>query len=756
MGRLATARARGWLTIVYLVVAPLAALVSAGLETSSGVPAFSLTLAVAMAYLLSVGPRGYPAVVGAWLAHSLLVDGADPSLALVGVVLGEAAIVTAGARLVELRFASLGRNRRPRVVVEFALLAAGLVPVLLYLFKGTVVGFVGVERTVEGFVAHMLVDSIGVLGVTPGLRMLIMRQRVRAQPSEWVAVVAATGATVLAMLATAAIGGVASLQSAQVVLFPVLVVAVVLGTAGYATALALTAFAVLVPLSVLGVMAEVPVSAADTASWWVGLFAGLLLATVGDARRATLQQFQSFFDRSAAPSLTASMEDGTILRANEAASELFGRRQDALVGSPLLSLLSDPDASARLGEVVAGDEDEVAIEFRLVDDRGEERWVRCSAARVGLGGPQEDVLQVQFVDLTTEHDRATSLERTNDSLEQFGRRITHDLKQPVSAVAAYAATLVEHGQRMAPDMVRTMHERLADAARRAVQQLDDTYAAAAARDPGRVDVRLHELVADVVGVVDLALDEARATVSTNIMRAHVHSEPAVIRQILLNLVTNSLKYRRPDEAPRIHVASRARGAGVELVVTDNGGGIPPDALEEVFDRGVRLTPDQADGRGHGLTDSRELARSLGGTLTAEPWPDGARFVLWLPDPAAADAQSPTRVLVVAGREEARQQLRARLGHRSSVRFVGAVATVGDAVAEARDTRPDVILLDGRLAREEAVVEIARAHRDARIVLLRDDEVDVGAADARSVGAVRTVDLTMSDDGLASGLVGSPV
>lgn len=761
MGRLTDSRARWQLHVATVLLLPLVALLGANLRAASGLPALTFTVAVVIAYLMSIGPRGFPVAWWGLALEATVTRGAPPlDPAVLAITAVQAACVVGLVLLLEVRFAHHGPVREPIVMVEFGLIAAAGVPLVL----GAVVAAADVLLADDLFTGSLLhcaaAAGVGVLAVTPGLRMIVKGQVAEVDRTRFPSALAAAGVSTVAVLAAVWSLGESAALAMQLLAVPLLALALLMGTIGYALATGAMVVGICVPLALSGVTESLKVSTTSLVSWWVVGFIGLLLATDGDRRRAIATEFRSFFMRSATPSLTVNTTDGRVLRANDAVASLFGTPADEVVGRRLGALLPEGDElHARLRQVRLGEVDEVHAELALAQPDGEERWVRCNAVRVDLGGPQHDVVQVQFVDLTSERTRATSLERTNESLEQFGRRVTHDLKQPVSAVAAYASTLLEHGERMEADMVRTMHERLAAAARRAVQQLDDTFAAAAARDPGRVDVRLHELVADVVGVVDLALNETGATVSTNLMRGHVQSEPASIRQILLNLLTNSLKYHRPGRAPRITVVSRVRGAGVELTVTDNGAGIPADALEEVFTRGVRLAPEQADGRGHGLADSRDLAAALGGTLRAEPWPDGARFVLWLPDPAAADAQTATRVLVVADGDETPEALQRRLGHRSSLRLVGAVATIGDAVAAAQDTRPDVILLDRALMDAhgmDGVVEIARAHRDARIVLLLGGPTELEHDVARATGAVRAVDLEMDDDALAGGLLGSPV
>jgi signal transduction histidine kinase len=107
---------------------------------------------------------------------------------------------------------------------------------------------------------------------------------------------------------------------------------------------------------------------------------------------------------------------------------------------------------------------------------------------------------------------------------------------------------------------------------------------------------------------------------------------ARLRQVLVNLLDNALKYSAPDS--RVDVRIRELAAGVELEVEDEGIGIPPDGLPRVFDKFYRADPDMlggVGGSGLGLYISRELIEQMGGTIGVRSTPGrGSTFRLRLP------------------------------------------------------------------------------------------------------------------------------
>ena len=112
--------------------------------------------------------------------------------------------------------------------------------------------------------------------------------------------------------------------------------------------------------------------------------------------------------------------------------------------------------------------------------------------------------------------------------------------------------------------------------------------------------------------------------------AQVEGDPVLMAQVVRNLVSNAVRHARAQ----VHVSLREIGPAAELIVDDDGGGVPPEERERIFERFVRLDEARtrdSGGSGLGLAIVAKIVHSFGGTVTvAESPAGGARFTATLP------------------------------------------------------------------------------------------------------------------------------
>lgn len=228
-------------------------------------------------------------------------------------------------------------------------------------------------------------------------------------------------------------------------------------------------------------------------------------------------------------------------------------------------------------------------------------------------------------------------EVANSTKSTFLASMSHDLRTPLNAITGYTE-LLELGIR-GP----VTEAQLADFARirrsaRYLLALINDILNFAKLQAGQIDYRLadvslvglaaelQELIAPQLAAKSLHFERAESDMAVN-------ADPEKLRQILLNLLSNALKFTEPGGRMGIDwVSSEDR---VRIRVWDTGRGIPSEAIERIFepfvqvDHGLGSPP--RDGVGLGLAISRDLARAMGGDLVVESAPrQGSRFTLTLP------------------------------------------------------------------------------------------------------------------------------
>lgn len=229
------------------------------------------------------------------------------------------------------------------------------------------------------------------------------------------------------------------------------------------------------------------------------------------------------------------------------------------------------------------------------------------------------------------------VEAANQAKSNFLSVMSHELRTPLSAIIGYT-DLIDRGVVGEVSEKQSAYLGRIRASSNHLLQIIEEILAFAGTEAGKESVRpedlkLGELMAGVAAVADPLAAETGLSFDVTVAddEAVIRTDPRKVRQILLNLVSNALKFTQEGS-----VEVRARSEGDELVfeVEDTGVGIPEDRHESIFERFWQIEDPltrRAGGTGLGLTVARSFATLLGGTLTVQSEPDvGSTFTLRIP------------------------------------------------------------------------------------------------------------------------------
>jgi len=361
----------------------------------------------------------------------------------------------------------------------------------------------------------------------------------------------------------------------------------------------------------------------------------------------------------------------------------------------------------------AGAGDLFEAEYRLRHKDGHYIWVhdrtrviaRDEAGRpVRMIGSMSDVTRLREADQALRDKQAA--ERLNRSTNEFLSRMSHEMRTPLNAVIGFADLMHSRGEYRADHMAH-----IVTAGQQLLRLIDDVL------DLQQVEqgaLALRQETVDARRLLHEAASMLRPQALLRGLAQHLPGEGAALvradstrlRQVLLNLGSNAIKYNRVDGEVRWSV-DQSDSTQLGLVVEDTGPGLDAAQRERLFRPFERLGRETSDteGTGLGLVISRRLVEAMGGRLALHSTPGiGTRVEVWLPRADAAVASAPgtgalppgaARVLYVEDNPVNAALLEEAL-HEEAGCEVRLAADGDEALRIVRDWRPDLLVIDMHL------------------------------------------------------------
>jgi PAS domain S-box-containing protein len=343
---------------------------------------------------------------------------------------------------------------------------------------------------------------------------------------------------------------------------------------------------------------------------------------------------------------------GTIVTVNKSAEQTFGYSARELINGSIANLMSEPDrewhnrylakhgitglaklqGSSREATGIRRDGSTFPMDMSVIEV--------LRAGRRQFTGFIRDITERRNAEMALQSS-LTELDQRNRELQDFAFVASHDLQEPLRKIRMFSDRLLQDYGPQLDQRAREYLQRNSLAGARMQRLIDDllAYSRVATRGGELSQVDLNRLVATIVDDLAAQLEASSGEVRFDHLPILV-ADATQMRQLFQNLISNALKFRHPDRAPRVELHAQPcqglrNGAGWEITVSDNGIGFDAQHNERIFSPFQRLHGrSEYEGSGIGLAIVKRIVERHGGSIRAQSTPgNGAQFIVQLPERA---------------------------------------------------------------------------------------------------------------------------
>ncbi len=397
-----------------------------------------------------------------------------------------------------------------------------------------------------------------------------------------------------------------------------------------------------------------------------GLIAGMAermaeLQRMGQALRKSEEEFRRIV-ATASEGIVVIDLGGRITFVNARMAEMFCRSAAEMAGRSMTDFMFDedvPDHKKKMENRSRGLSENYERRYRRSD--GQVVWTHVSATPITDDSGQYAGSFGMFTDITERKraeeevhklnqeleqrvaERTAQLEAANKELEAFAYSVSHDLRAPLRHIDGFVGLLKKKSAATADEQSRHYMDTISDAARRMGTLIDDllSFSRMGRAEMTRTEIDLGELVQEVIQEFEPET-KGRAVDWRAGALPVINGDRAMLRMVLVNLISNALKFTQPRERAQIEVGCLPEQATETVVfVRDNGVGFDMQYAGKLFGVFQRLHGvEEFEGTGIGLANVRRVIGRHGGRTWAEGKVDGgATFYFSLPQ-ASLKGESP--------------------------------------------------------------------------------------------------------------------
>lgn len=272
--------------------------------------------------------------------------------------------------------------------------------------------------------------------------------------------------------------------------------------------------------------------------------------------------------------------------------------------------------------------DGIEQDIRIKTQEDGYRWFRVNAkAQKEINGEIKKIVGT-LTDIHNKKQSENKMKALNVELERFAYLASHDLKEPLRTVTSFTGLFKEEYSNILDENAHTYLDFIEKASSRMITLTDDLLQYSQLDDKALnfevVDLNL--IVKEILEDLQKHIEDDKAEITFDEL-PQITCDAVQIRQLFQNLISNSLKYRKPDIAPVIWIGFEQKRKGYHFFVKDNGIGIKKEYHEKIFEVFKRLhSQEEYEGTGIGLANCKRIVNNHEGKMWIKSAQDkGATF-----------------------------------------------------------------------------------------------------------------------------------
>lgn len=330
--------------------------------------------------------------------------------------------------------------------------------------------------------------------------------------------------------------------------------------------------------------------------------------------------------------------DGYFVDVNQAFLNLLGYTKDELRSRKINEFVFEEDrgATQKVREAIHKEEPLISFQNRYVNKSGNVVWLSWSAVPVA----EERLVYAIAKDVTHEQylrreriKQMAKLKHVNEDLVRLNYTTSHDLRSPVNNLLSLFEIL-DHSKIDDEDTMQLLRymEISAKGVKEQLENYLDLLENAGDNADTLTEVFFEETLSKTTNTLRSLLNTSKTKIESDFSACEsVIFDKNYLQSIFLNLITNSIKYTRPGNAPVIEICTRIKYGEKELIYKDYGQGFDMEKNgDKIFGLHQRFN-DSEEGKGVGLYLIQSQVTSLGGSISLESEPEkGATFRIVFP------------------------------------------------------------------------------------------------------------------------------